>query len=132
MMLLLSILVFFYLVQVRCWDLKTYGISNTYFASSVAVFKNRAFLALSRSVCHNNLTNPTLIEVPWTGENAHRNRGISQRTVRFPSSVEQNWGKCDQVCTLKEVSDLVHDRRAGMAFGNYRRSEAVRTNGGYS
>lgn len=111
----LSISVFLCLLQVQCWDLKAYGISNAYFASSVAVFKNRAFLALSRSVCHNNLTNPTLIEVPWTGENAHRNRGISPRTVRFPSSVEQKWGRCDQVCTLKEVSDLVQDREAEMA-----------------
>ncbi|KAK9752195.1 Major royal jelly protein [Popillia japonica] len=72
------------------WDLSVLKISPTYYASDVAVYKNRAFLALPRSSCFNNLTNPTLVEVPWFSEGKY---GLFRKKM-YPHYKEQKWGSC--------------------------------------
>ncbi|KAI4456322.1 protein yellow-related [Holotrichia oblita] len=72
------------------WDLSVLKISPTYYASSVAVYKNRVFLALPRSSCFNNLTNPTLIEAPWFNEGKY---GLFRKKM-YPHYKEQKWGSC--------------------------------------
>lgn len=72
------------------WDLSLLKISPTYYASSIAVYKNRAFLALPRSSCYNNLSDPTLVEVPWFDEGK---RGLF-RKKKYPHYKEQRWGVC--------------------------------------
>ncbi|XP_066153440.1 uncharacterized protein [Euwallacea fornicatus] len=45
--------------------LHSLGISDNFYVSDIAVHFNRVFLALPRTVCNNNVTHPTLVEVPW-------------------------------------------------------------------
>lgn len=77
------------------WNLQSYGFQNHYYISSLAVFRQRAFLTLPRSSCFNkNVSNPTLIELPWSGENANV---IPRTKVWLLNIKKQTWGKCRQL-----------------------------------
>ncbi|GJQ83886.1 hypothetical protein Trydic_g19827 [Trypoxylus dichotomus] len=73
------------------WDLSVLKISYTYYASSVAVYKNRAFVAIPRSSCYNNISNPTLVEVPWASDDSKH--GLFRKKM-YPPYKEQRWGSC--------------------------------------
>ncbi|XP_048519723.1 uncharacterized protein LOC125503427 [Dendroctonus ponderosae] len=45
--------------------LKSLGISENVYISDIAVYFNKAFLAIPRTVCTSNVTQPTLLDVPW-------------------------------------------------------------------
>lgn len=45
--------------------LTSLGISENVYISDIAVYFNKAFLAIPRTVCSNNVTQPTLLDVPW-------------------------------------------------------------------
>lgn len=77
------------------WNLQSYGFQNYYYISSLAVFRQRAFLTLPRSSCLNkNTSNPTLIELPWSGENTNV---IPRTKVWLLNIKEQTWGECRQL-----------------------------------
>lgn len=63
--------VYFFTLIVNSWGLNNFGINENYYVSSVAIYRTRAFFALPRSVCYNNVSNPTVVEVPWTGGYKH-------------------------------------------------------------
>lgn len=46
-------------------NLRSLGVGDDFYVNDIAVYFNRAFLALPRTVCNNNVTHPTLVEVPW-------------------------------------------------------------------
>lgn len=46
-------------------NLRSLGVGDDFYVNDIAVYFNRAFLALPRTVCLNNVTHPTLVEVPW-------------------------------------------------------------------
>ncbi|KAJ3646746.1 hypothetical protein Zmor_024320 [Zophobas morio] len=73
------------------WDLTNYNISSNYYVSSIAVYGNRAFLALPRSSCYNNNTNPTLVEASWYNEQPV----FFGRTPFFLDS--QTWKNCEHL-----------------------------------
>ncbi|KAK4874678.1 hypothetical protein RN001_014038 [Aquatica leii] len=74
----------------QCLDLRKNGVFPNYYASSIAIYKNRAFIALSRNSCYSNITTPTLIEASWNGNNIVLHSG---KKLFF----KQIWGKCDQL-----------------------------------
>lgn len=76
--------------KISCWDLSVLKVPSTYYASSIAVYKNRAFLALPRSSCFNNIVDPTLVEVPWL--NRGKRGGFRKRI--YPHYKEQRWDAC--------------------------------------
>lgn len=77
------------------WNLQSYGFQKHYYISSLAVFRQRTFLTLPRSSCFNkNTSNPTLIELPWSGENANV---IPRTKVWLLNIKKQTWGECRQL-----------------------------------
>lgn len=56
------------LFKASAWNLKKIGVTENYYASSVAVYRTRTFLALPRSVLCNNKTSPTVVEVTWRSD----------------------------------------------------------------
>ncbi|KAF5288320.1 hypothetical protein FQR65_LT12054 [Abscondita terminalis] len=56
----------------------------------MVVYKNRAFLALSRSSCHKNVTGLTIIETNWNGNNL-------EPKSRTKSFFKQTWKNCDEL-----------------------------------
>lgn len=90
------------------WNLQPYGFKNHYYISSLAVFRQRAFLTLPRSSCFNrNTTNPTLIELPWSGESANV---IPRTKVWLLNIKKQVWGECGQ---LQDAISLDVDVKKG-------------------
>lgn len=79
------------------WNLNSIKISDTYFASSVSLFKSRAFLTLPRTSCYNNLTNPTLVEVPWNGEYRDSDYNLMYKKKPYPNHKDQTWGRCKEL-----------------------------------
>lgn len=79
---------------VTLWNLKKFNINDDYYVSNVAVYRNRAFLALPRDVCSNNISSPTAVEVPWMDD---VNSPIyNLRKTIFPIE-HQQWNKCDEM-----------------------------------
>ncbi|XP_018567486.1 uncharacterized protein LOC108908061 [Anoplophora glabripennis] len=75
------------------WDLNYFGIDENYYISSIAIYRARAFLALPRSCCHNNISNPTVVEVPWTGSF----RQPASSHFRFNILEYQKRKECDKI-----------------------------------
>ncbi|CAH1116316.1 unnamed protein product [Phaedon cochleariae] len=85
------------LVQlVISWDLSSYDVEKNLYVSSIAVYRTRAFLALPRSVCHNNETGPTLVETLWTGDIFHSSSNLLSGR-RQKVQVHQNWNDCEHI-----------------------------------
>ncbi|XP_031359097.1 uncharacterized protein LOC116182696, partial [Photinus pyralis] len=78
-----------FLLYVFCAIAKAEHITFGY-ASSIAVYKKSAYLALPRSSCYNDPLGPTLLEVQWNADNSQLN---SERKSFFG----QTWGKCSQL-----------------------------------
>lgn len=90
------------------WNLQTYGFDDHYYISSLAVFRQRTFLTLPRSSCFNkNTSNPTLIELPWSGESANV---IPRTKVWLLNIKKQTWGECSQ---LQDAISLDVDTKKG-------------------
>ncbi|XP_030752207.1 uncharacterized protein LOC115879459 [Sitophilus oryzae] len=71
--------------------LENAGLNSDVFISDIAVYFNRAFLTVPRSTCQNNITNPTLVEVPWKEFN-------TILKVKYNKPIEQQlWAKCDEL-----------------------------------
>lgn len=80
---------------VQSWNLQNYGFPNHYYISSLAIFRQRAFLTLPRSSCFNaNTTTPSLIELPWSGETTNK---IPRTKVWLLNIKKQTWGVCREL-----------------------------------
>ncbi|XP_018335166.1 major royal jelly protein 4-like [Agrilus planipennis] len=87
------VIVIVFLNYCNCWDLTSHDIKDNYYISSIAVFKNRAFLTLPRTSCFNNISYPTIIEVPWIGSRSVK----VKKSIAFPPGIVQVWGVCDKL-----------------------------------
>lgn len=97
---LTTILLTTVLTSTHSWNLQNYGFQEHYYVSNLAIFRQRAFLTLPRSSCFNgNTSNPTLIELPWSGENT--NVIIPRTKVWLLNIKKQKWGEC------RELQDAV-------------------------
>ncbi|XP_049826508.1 uncharacterized protein LOC109596953 isoform X2 [Aethina tumida] len=91
-----SLILTTFLTVVKLWDLSEHGFDNNYYTSSIAIYRNRAFLTLPRTICNLNRSLPTLVEVPWT-EDVITNL-LSPFVLRKKLDiVGQNWGNCKQL-----------------------------------
>lgn len=75
-------------------NLQKFGLGDYFYLSSIAVFRNKAFLALPRNSCFNNVSSPTLIQVNWNGERQLLNAG---KKIFYPNDKSQMWGKCEDL-----------------------------------
>lgn len=83
------------LTTVHSWNLQNYGFQNHYYISSLTIFRQRAFLTLPRSSCFNaNISNPSLIELPWSGETTNI---IPRTKVWLLNIKKQTWGECREL-----------------------------------
>ncbi|XP_050297862.1 uncharacterized protein LOC126737151 [Anthonomus grandis grandis] len=78
----------------NCLDmekLESLGINSDVYISDIAVYLNRAFLTIPRTICDNNVTHPTFVEVPWKEYNVILKS-------RFSKHIEdQIWAECDNL-----------------------------------
>ncbi|KAJ8984333.1 hypothetical protein NQ317_012552 [Molorchus minor] len=78
------------------WDLSNFNIGTNYYISSIAIYRTKAFLALPRSICHNNVSNPTVVDVPWTGDYIYPSTSITAN-LRHQILDYQQWGVCEDL-----------------------------------
>ncbi|KAF7269021.1 hypothetical protein GWI33_017903 [Rhynchophorus ferrugineus] len=72
-------------------SLGSVGLGSDVFVSDIAVYLNRAFLAIPRTVCQNNISNPTLVDIPWKEYN-------TIIKLRYNKHIDkQLWAKCDDL-----------------------------------
>ncbi|CAG9773978.1 unnamed protein product [Ceutorhynchus assimilis] len=72
-------------------SLESLGISGDSYISDIAVYFNRAFLAIPRNICQNNISSPTLVELPWKEYNV-----ILKSRFNKPLD-NQLWAECDNL-----------------------------------
>ncbi|KAJ8959609.1 hypothetical protein NQ318_021795 [Aromia moschata] len=89
----------FLLTFIGCWDLSSFGINENYYVSSIGIHRTRAFLTLPRSVCHNNVSNPTVVEVAWTINHIYSSSNIPTKRQKILDY--QQWGEC------KDLQDAI-------------------------
>ncbi|XP_066258432.1 uncharacterized protein [Euwallacea similis] len=71
--------------------LHSLGISDNFYVSDIVVHFSKVFLALPRTVCNNNITHPTLVEVPWRTE---FNVILKSRMKHIENQV---WANCEHL-----------------------------------
>ncbi|KAJ8923459.1 hypothetical protein NQ315_002018 [Exocentrus adspersus] len=87
---------FFSFISVgRSWDLINFGINENYYISDIAIYRSKAFLTLPRSVCHNHIINPTVIEVPWSGGFMQSAATIVNTRTKILD--HQKWENCNDI-----------------------------------
>ncbi|KAL1498205.1 hypothetical protein ABEB36_009041 [Hypothenemus hampei] len=95
MKLFLIIMIFFHILfQMHCIDLnklESFGINkNTFYVNDILIYFNRAFLAIPRSTCQNNISHPTLVELPW------KDNVILKSRMQLPIE-GQMWADCKEL-----------------------------------